>query len=77
MFHLVYGEDALEFGVLDNQLRNEGLVERDVNVLVDRGGNEKSGMLAIVRRQVGPTASKGDSKRRTRDNHGFTDRFWR
>jgi hypothetical protein len=37
-------------------------VERDVDVFIDRSGNEKSTMLAVVAGEVGASAAKTDSQ---------------
>jgi hypothetical protein len=45
-------------------------VHRHVDVLGDRGGDEKPAVLAIVRGEVGTSAAKGDTQRATSDDHG-------
>ena len=55
-------EHSFELGVFDDQFLNEGLMQGDVNILVDSGGNEKAGMLAIVGRQVGAASAERDRK---------------
>ena len=62
MFDLVDGGDALEFRVLDNDLGLKRAVLRDVNVFVDRRGDEEAPVFAVVRRKVGAAAAEGNAK---------------
>ena len=57
MLHLFDRLHLLHTGVLDDQLLGEGLVERDIDVLIDGGRHDKAGVLAVVRRQVGAAAA--------------------
>ncbi len=69
MLHLVDGRDPLHARVLEDQLLDERLVQRDVDVLVDGGGDDEPVVLAIVRRQIRPAAAQGDSEGTARDDH--------
>ena len=69
---LVHGSHALELRVLDDQLVDERAMERDVDVLVDRGRDDEAAVLAVVRRQVGAAAAEGNAQRAPRDDHGAT-----
>ena len=62
MFDLIDGGDALEFRILDNDLRLKRAVLRDVNVFVDRRGDEEAPVFAVVRRKVGAAAAEGNAK---------------
>ena len=42
---------------------------RDVDVLVDRRGDEEAAMFPVIRWQVGATAAEGDAKGGTGDEH--------
>ena len=61
--------DALQLRVLDDQLGHEGLVDRDVDVLVDGGRDQEAAVLAVVGRQVGAAAAERDAQRAARDDH--------
>ena len=50
----------LHLRVLEDDLLGEGLVQRDVDVLVDGRRDHEAGVLAVVGRQVGPAAAQGD-----------------
>ncbi len=56
------GRDALQLGILDDQVRHERLVERDVDVLVDGGGDEKTRVFAVIAGQVGAAAAEGNAQ---------------
>ncbi len=58
MFDFVHAKNSFELGVFDDQFRNEGLMQGDVHILINRRGNEKAGMLAIVGGQVGAAAAE-------------------
>ena len=62
MFDLIDGGDALEFRILDNDLGLKRAVLRDVNVFVDRRGDEEAAVFAVVRRKVGAAAAEGNAK---------------
>ena len=46
------------FGVLDDDFLGEGLVQRNIDILIDGGGNDETGMLAIVGGQVGSPSTE-------------------
>ena len=51
----------LELRVLDDPVGDERLVERDVDVAVDGGGDEEAAVLFVVGREVGPPAADHES----------------
>jgi hypothetical protein len=69
MFDLLHRLDQLGFGVLDDELLLEGIVQGDVDVFVNGRGDHEAGMLAVVRRQVGAAASEGNAQRAASDDH--------
>jgi hypothetical protein len=69
MLHLVDRAHALDLRVLDDQILDERVVQRDVHVLVDRRRDDEAAVLAIVGRQVGATAAEGNPQRASRDDH--------
>jgi hypothetical protein len=69
VLHLCHVADLLHLRVLDDQPRLESLVERDVDVLVDGGSDQKTAVFLVIRRQVGPTATQADAQWTTCDNH--------
>ena len=69
LLDFVHGGDALELGILDDNLGLKGPVLRDVDIFVDRRRDEEAAVLAVIRGQVGPAAAEGDAKRRTSDDH--------
>src|SRR5581483_9816102 len=61
--------DLLELGVLHPVAALEDRVHQHVDVLVDRGGDEKAAVLAVVGRQVGAPAAQRDAQRRAAEDH--------
>ena len=59
----------LQLGVLQKKPIHETSMNVDIDMLVDRRGDEKSAVLAIIRRQIGAAAAERNSQRRTRDDH--------
>ena len=53
--------DAFKTGILHNQVRRKIVVKRDVDVFVNRRGDKEPAKLFIVRRQIRPAATEGDS----------------
>jgi len=53
---------ALEFRIFDNQIRHECLVQRDVDVAVNRGSDEEAAEFFIIRRQIRAAAAEADAK---------------
>src|SRR5450755_3476441 len=77
MLHLVDSFHQLHLRILDQQLLREGLMQRNVNVLVDGRRNDEAGMLAVIRRQVGASPPQGNPQRRARDDHVAFSRYTR
>jgi hypothetical protein len=50
-----------EMRVLQKVAVDEAPVDRDVDVFVDRRGNEKTAVIVIVRRKVRPAAAQRDA----------------
>jgi hypothetical protein len=50
MLDIVYARHPLQPGIFDNEFLNECPVERNVNIFVDRSGDQKAGMLLIIGR---------------------------
>ena len=48
----------LEMGILQEKTIHEAAMNIDVNILVDRGGDEKPPVLAIIGRQISPAAAE-------------------
>jgi hypothetical protein len=48
MLDLVDFFDVLELGILDDQLSREGLVNCDVDLFVERGGDQKAFVLKVI-----------------------------
>ncbi len=69
MADLIHLFNVLERRIFEVDALGERPVYRDVHVLVDRGGEQEAIMAAVVRRQIGAAASKGDAKRTARDDH--------
>ena len=63
MLDLIHRVDALEAGVFDDDLSFECPVLCDVDVFIDRGGDEKSSVFRLVGRQVRAAATERDPKR--------------
>src|SRR5262249_41804259 len=60
----------LHLRVLEEDARDEPLVHQDVDVLVDRRGDEEPAVLLVVRRQVGPPAAERDAEGAAGHDHG-------
>src|SRR5579859_2426656 len=69
VLNLVDRVDSLHLGVLDDELWYKRLMERDVNVFVDRGRDDKSAVFAIIRRQICAATSQRYSERTSGNNH--------
>ena len=59
----------LEMGILQKKTIHKPAMNSDIDVFVDRGGNEEAAVLAVIRRRISSAAAKRDSQWRTRDNH--------
>src|SRR5258707_5500353 len=75
MLDLVAGRRVLELRVFDDQLVNKCLMNRNVNVFVNCGGDQKSFVLTIVGWQVGAATSERDPQRATSNDHGSLPRY--
>ena len=60
--------------ILDEVFGLEGLVERDVDVLIDGGGEDEASVLAVVGGKVGAASSEGDAQRGAGDDHACDSR---
>ena len=69
MANRVDGLDVLDLGVLQVDAGGERLDDGDVDVFVDRRGDEEPLVLAIVRGEVGAAAAEGYAKRAANDDH--------
>src|SRR4051812_39367326 len=56
-------------GVANGVFLGEDLVDADIDVLVDRGGDEKSAVALVVGRKVGSSATDRDAQGRTHKDH--------
>ena len=70
MLQVIDRADALQLGIFHDQIIDEGLMHRDVDVFVDRRRDQKAALLAIVGGQVGAAAAERDPKGRAHDDHG-------
>ena len=70
VFEAVQVLDSLHLGVLDDKIFDECLVDSDIDVLVDGGGDEETLMVGVIRGQVGATAAERNSERAANDDHG-------
>ena len=52
VLYLVEVGHTFQLGVLDNQLFHEGLMQSDVDVLVNRSCNEKAAVIAGIRWEI-------------------------
>src|SRR5262249_30130181 len=66
---LIYRLYPLQLRILDDDLRYENLMQRDVDILVDRRGDEEAAVLTIVGREIRPSAAERDAQGRARDDH--------
>ena len=69
VLHLVDAVHVFELRVLQVDAGRERPHDGDVDVLVDRRGDEEAGVIAIVRGQVGTAAAKRDPEGTTRNDH--------
>ena len=65
----VDGFDVLELRVLQEDALRERPHHGDEHVLVDRRSDQKSAVLAVVRREIGAAAAEGDAQWTTGDDH--------
>ena len=61
MLQLRRRRHAFKFGILHDQIRHERLVQRDVNVTVNRRRDEKAAELFVIRRQIRAAAAEGNT----------------
>jgi hypothetical protein len=69
VFDVLDGLNALEFRILDDDVPLKRPVLRDVDVFVDRRGDEEAAVFTIIGRQVGATAAEGNAQRGSGDDH--------
>src|ERR1700722_1801522 len=69
MFDIRYPIDVFQRGIFQIDARAERPHDCDIDILVDRGCEQESLMLAVVRSQIRTAAAQGDAQRATRDNH--------
>jgi hypothetical protein len=55
---LVHRRHVFQLRVLDDDLLAERLVQGDVDILVDGRGDQKTGVFAVVGRQIGAAATE-------------------
>ncbi len=60
MFEVRRFGDALQLGILHDQIRHKGFVQSDIDVSVDGGGDEEAGVLLIIRRQIRAASAEAD-----------------
>src|SRR5207237_7266644 len=60
--------DHLHLRILHDHFLRERIVQCNVNIFVDRGGNNEACMLAIIRGQVGSASAEGDAERAAGDD---------
>src|SRR3989442_1064970 len=65
-FHAVH---VFQLRILEEDALDERPHDRDVDVIVDRGGNQEAAVMPVVRGQVGPAAAERDPQRASRDDH--------
>ena len=53
----------LQFGIFDDEVGHERFMHRDVNIFVNRRGDEEAAEFFVIRRQIRPAAAEGDSQR--------------
>src|SRR2546428_5418837 len=73
MFDFLDASHAFQLRVFDDHFRPESLMQRDVDVLIDRPGDEKAFVMTVVRGQIRAAPAKGYTQRRTCDNHRISD----
>ena len=73
MLDLVDLLDALERGVLEEVVVGERPVDRDIDVPVDRGGDDEAAVPRVVRGEVGSAAADRDPERCTGYQHGLVN----
>jgi len=69
MLHILRPRHHLHLRVLDDHFLDEGLVQRYVNVLVDRRGDHETAVLAVVRWKIRSAAAQRDPHGAARDDH--------
>jgi len=67
---LIHPIRHLGAGVADADVVIKPLLDDDVNILVNRGGQDRAAALGVVPLEVGAAAREGDSKGCLRDDHG-------
>ena len=69
MLDLVNALHIFELGVLDDNPGTKGFVDGDVDVAVNRRGDDKASMLPVIGREVGAATAETNSQRTPGDDH--------
>ncbi len=69
MFQRIDRRDAFQFRIPHQHLVGKTVMQRDVDVFVDRGRDQFAFVFAIVRGKIRSAAAKRDTKRATHDYH--------
>jgi hypothetical protein len=75
VLHFVHRMRQLHLRVLDEQLLREGLVQRDVDVLIDGRRDDETGVVAVIGRQVRAAAAERNAERTAGDDHAAFSRY--
>ncbi len=69
MLDFINALDIFEFGVLDDDAGTKRFIDGDVDVAVNRRGEDKASMLPVVGREVGATAAETNPQRTPGNDH--------
>src|ERR1700733_902899 len=69
MLNLFDAIDFFELRILDDNPGTKCFIDGDVDVAVNRGGNDEASMLPVIGWKIGAAAAETDSQRTPRDDH--------
>ena len=69
MFNFAGVGDSFEPRIFYEQIRRKVVMQRNVNIFVNCGGDKESAEILVVRRQIRAATAKSDAKWGARDNH--------
>src|ERR1700733_1009971 len=70
MLNLFDAIDFFELRIRDDNPGTKCFIDGDVDVAVNRGGNDEASMLSVIGWKIGAAAAETDSQRAPRDDHG-------
>ena len=61
MLDVVHSLDLFHLRILEENPGNDSVMNHEIEIFIDRGGDDEAAVLVVVRREVGPPAAQGNS----------------